>query len=55
MLLENLHQRDEMTSSGRKGAWMRSSALTPSAASMFYSGASIGIAVAPDDSSDPTD
>ena len=52
VLLENLPQRDEMSRLARKAldAIERPYAF---AGQLFYSGASIGIAVAPDDGSDP--
>lgn len=52
VLLENLHERDEMMRLAEKalGAIERPYAFQDH---MFYSGASIGIAVAPDDGTDP--
>lgn len=52
VLLENLHERDEMTRLAEKalGAIQRPYEFD---GHIFYSGASIGIAVSPDDSSDP--
>ncbi|MCP5300296.1 MAG: EAL domain-containing protein [Chromatiaceae bacterium] len=52
VLLENLHERDEMTRLANKAL---SAIERPYAFGdqLFYSGASIGIAVAPDDGTDP--
>lgn len=52
ILLENLHQRDEMTNLAEKALSIIQRPYE-FAGRMFYSGASIGIAVAPDDGTDP--